>query len=51
MSPFVRKLILASSALALILGTVRGMAALPATLHSVGVSAPQSWEELLVEGR
>ena len=51
MSPFVRKLILVSSAVALILGMVRGVAALPATLHAAGVSAPASWEPMLVEGR
>jgi len=51
MSPFVRKLILTSGAIALVMGTVRGMAALPATLHAAGIDAPQSWEQVLVEGR
>lgn len=46
---FVRNLILGFSLAALVLGTVRGMAALPYAMHGAGLKAPQAWEQALVE--
>ena len=49
MSPLVRNIILNAAATALILGTVRAVAALPHLMHGAGMVAPHTWEELIVE--
>jgi hypothetical protein len=49
MSPFVRKLIYSASLTAMVLGAVRGMAALPQAMHSTGLKAPTGWEQVVVD--
>ena len=49
MSPLVRNIIFGASFAALILGAVRGVAALPYVMHGAGMVAPHTWEELLLE--
>ena len=49
MSPLVRNVILSASLAAIVLGAVRAMAALPHHLHQAGISAPQTWEQVLVQ--
>lgn len=45
MSPFARNLIMSASLAAVILGVLKGLVALPETLHKAGISAPVTWLE------
>jgi hypothetical protein len=45
MSPFARNLIMSASLAAVILGLLKGLVALPETLHRAGIVAPVTWIE------
>lgn len=45
MSPFARNLIMSASLAAVILGVLKGLVALPETLHKAGIAAPVIWIE------
>jgi hypothetical protein len=49
MSPLVRNLILCFSLAAMVLGAVRGVAALPHAMYGAGLKAPVSWEQVVVD--
>ena len=49
MSPFVRNALLTTSLAAVLLGAVQVLAALPYQLHRVGLVAPVTWEQALVD--
>jgi hypothetical protein len=49
MSGAIRNLIFIASLVALAATAVSGIAALPEALHSAGIVAPHSWEEVILE--
>jgi len=48
-SSILRNVILIASAFAFALSAVRGIAALPETLHGAGVTLPHAWEQAIME--
>ena len=46
MSPLVRNLILSLGSAAVILGVLKGLVALPETLHQAGVVVPVTWVDV-----
>lgn len=49
MSPILRKILLTTSLVAVVLGAVQILAGLPHQLHRAGIVAPGSWEPALVQ--
>ena len=49
MSAFIRTVLLATSLAAVVLGAVQVLAALPYQMHRVGLAAPVTWEQAVVD--
>lgn len=49
MSSLVRNIIFIATAAAFVLGTLRAVAALPMSVHDVGIVGVHTWEEVILE--